>query len=437
MFVPWADSAYNTQQDTGGITTQKNTKQNTTPLGGGGNSMLSQTAQGGQQPPPSNKPNWFQQNFTGQNSMGNFGKSGPWFGALNDFLGGSLVNQPGGFSNPQNWANGLMGALNVGTLGLLGGSMAAPNAMLDAIGGAGLGSIPAQQVPNIGAQVANWLTSPGLYGGVPNAVKLGVPLTGALAYLNQAGQSNGQTATPSGADTGTGTGTTTAPTTPGTTIGQTDPSGYTWDGTAWVPTATYVAPTTLPAAGDTGGGDTGTDKYTPTGTPQIYTDPSSGQQYYWYVDNSTGAGYWVPFGTASGPNSSTGETNASNERIQEDINAGNLADIDAQRKATEEQQSQASYQTLMNSWLSNPYLYWQQLGQSTPQSVDSLMGGRAFGPGGYMSTPSAQWWNQLLPSQQQQVQGAVGDLGVNPADWLASYQRMIPGTPQGVPQWAR
>jgi len=80
----------------------------------------------------------------------------------------------------------------------------------------------------------------------------------------------------------------------------------------------------------------------------------------------------------------------------------------------------------------------------TPGAVARLTGGQVgpgqpFQQGVPLSTPSAQWWQNLLPSEQQQIAGGLNWLGVSPEDWYSMYQRMIPGlgTRQMEPVWAR
>jgi len=107
-----------------------------------------------------------------------------------------------------------------------------------------------------------------------------------------------------------------------------------------------------------------------------------------------------------------------------------------------EQAAQAAQQ-MAQMYAQEPYKYWAQMGQGTPGAVARLTGGKVA-PGQQMrqvplSTPSAQWWGNLLPSEQEQIAGAVNWLGVNPQDWYSTYQRMIPGlsSRQVEPSWAR
>lgn len=94
----------------------------------------------------------------------------------------------------------------------------------------------------------------------------------------------------------------------------------------------------------------------------------------------------------------------------------------------------------------DPYKFWAQMGQGTPEAVARLTGGQVapgeqMQQGTPMSIPSQQWWGGLLPSEQQQVMGGVNWLGIDPQDWFAMKQKMIPGlgARQAGPQvnWAR
>ena len=113
-------------------------------------------------------------------------------------------------------------------------------------------------------------------------------------------------------------------------------------------------------------------------------------------------------------------------------------DIDRQRQAA------GAAQQMANMYAADPYKYWAQMGTPTPEAVARLTGGEiaggeAFQQGVPLSTPSAQWWGNLLPSEQQQISGGLNWLGIDPQDWMANYQRMIPGTGarQMGPAWQR
>lgn len=117
------------------------------------------------------------------------------------------------------------------------------------------------------------------------------------------------------------------------------------------------------------------------------------------------------------------------------------SDMAAQLQAQKELQAQAAAEEMAKMYATDPYKYWAQLGQMTPEAVARLTGGKVE-PGQPfsatpLSTPSAQWWGNLLPSEQTQVGGALNWMGINPEDWYSIYQRMIPGMSQRQVQWAR
>ena len=106
-------------------------------------------------------------------------------------------------------------------------------------------------------------------------------------------------------------------------------------------------------------------------------------------------------------------------------------------------QSAGAAQQMSQMYAADPYKYWAQMGTPTPEAVARLTGGQ-IGAGEQfgqtpMSVPSAQWWGNLLPSEQQQIMGGINWLGVDPYDYLSMYQRMIPGlgSRQFEPTWAR
>ena len=113
-----------------------------------------------------------------------------------------------------------------------------------------------------------------------------------------------------------------------------------------------------------------------------------------------------------------------------------------QAEYSRQQQAAAAAQRMTQMYAADPYKYWAQMGQGTPEAVARLTGGEAGGqisPGTPFSMPSAQWWGNLLPSEQQQIAGGLNWMGVDPQDWYSMYQRMIPGlgSRQTTPQWAR
>lgn len=115
----------------------------------------------------------------------------------------------------------------------------------------------------------------------------------------------------------------------------------------------------------------------------------------------------------------------------------------AQAGFSQQQQQQAVQQQMAQMFAADPYKYWAQMGQGTPGAVAQLTGGQ-IAPGEEfgatpLSTPSAQWWGGLLPSEQQQIAGGLNWMGIDPQDWYSIYQRMIPGLGQRqvTPAWAR
>lgn len=108
-----------------------------------------------------------------------------------------------------------------------------------------------------------------------------------------------------------------------------------------------------------------------------------------------------------------------------------------------EHQMAGAAQRMSQMYAAEPYKYWAQMGGGTPESVARLTGGE-IAPGEAMgqvplSMPSQQWWGNLMPSEQQQIMGGVNWLGIDPQDWFAMKQRMIPGmgSRQMGPTWAR
>lgn len=97
-------------------------------------------------------------------------------------------------------------------------------------------------------------------------------------------------------------------------------------------------------------------------------------------------------------------------------------------------QEAAAAQAMAQMYAADPYKYWAQMGLGTPEAVSRLTQGEQgiapgeqFQPGVPLSMPSQQWWGNLLPSEQQQISGAVNWMGIDPADWQATRERMIPG----------
>jgi len=237
------------------------------------------------------------------------------------------------------------------------------------------------------------------------------------------------------------------------------------------PAKAPTTPTTPPTLPTPGAYPTGTEA--PTGQPQIVE--VGGQQFWWNPTGGIyGTGGWdlIPARTQGlTPEQQMEQARLDREAALARTQTGvltpeqQLAETEAQRAARiqelqlqyqleqqgmerqlelqrQMQQAQAS-QSMAQMYASDPYKYWAQMGQGTPGAVARLTGGKVA-PGGQMgqvplSTPSAQWWGNLLPSEQQQISGGLNWLGVNPEDWYSMYQKMIPGLGQRQveSQWAR
>ena len=133
----------------------------------------------------------------------------------------------------------------------------------------------------------------------------------------------------------------------------------------------------------------------------------------------------------------------SQERIAQMNNAAQLAQIQAQAAATQGTNVATSAQNMASMYAADPYKYWAQMGQLTPEAVAELTGGQVEAgqpfKGVPLSHPSAQWWNNLLPSEQEQILGALNWMGINPEDWFEMQKRTIPGmsSRQITPSWGR
>jgi hypothetical protein len=186
---------------------------------------------------------------------------------------------------------------------------------------------------------------------------------------------------------------------------------YIWDGTQW-------------------GIDTGTSA---TGNPNVVT---VGGQNFWQ-DPATGAWSIITADTGMTPEQQLGlflgETGGTSLALQQE-----------QEEVARQLQAQQAAEQIAQIYAANPYLYWAQLGQGTPESVAALTRGQAqpgqpFSPTP-LGVPSAQWWNNLGPNEQQQIFGALNWMGVNPAEYQNLYNKMIPGLgaqQQAVAQWTR
>lgn len=328
--------------------------------------------------------------------------------------GGLLGTQVGGLRLPS-WLGGTKAAQSVPAWfqASKGAVQGAPSVE------AGLGT----QLAGAGApQTASWLGRLGQsitnqpIKGVPWWVKTGVPaagLGGYGAYANLAG-------------VGEGAGEGTAPWGAGTDY----PTMQDYMAAKNVELFGGGGESGLPEAGAGGGvywnPTTGKYETDPSTMPIIVTDENGDR---WYYDQM--AGTWSLLGGAGGAGGAlTFEQQM--EMLQEQY-----------RLQLEQQEAYAAQQQQM-MYEADPYKYWAQMGQGTPGAVARLTGGEIgagepFEQGVGMSTPSSQWWNNLIPSEQQQIMGGVNWLGIDPEDYYAMYKRMIPGlgSRQVEPVWAR
>ena len=184
----------------------------------------------------------------------------------------------------------------------------------------------------------------------------------------------------------------------------------------------------------------------PEQQPQIID--VGGQKFWWNPGGGIyGTGGWEIMTQGLSPEQILSETAA--ERRQESELAfaqGNRErqQLDQQAALQRQAQEAQAAQAQANIYANDPYKYWAQQGLGTPEAVARLTGGQVapgeqFQQGVPLSQPSQQWWGNLLPSEQQQIMGGVNWLGIDPNDWMAMQQRMIPGLAQRQPgaQWAR
>ncbi len=210
---------------------------------------------------------------------------------------------------------------------------------------------------------------------------------------------------------------------------------------------------TLPMPGE--GGTTG-----PTEQPQVVD--VEGQKFWWNPTGGIyGTGGWelarAP-STQLTPEQQIGQASAGRQftanqaALQREAQMEQLKTqygleqglMGTQSGLDREAQAAAAAQQMAQMYAADPYKYWAQMGQGTPEAVARLTGGQVA-PGEQMqqgvplSQPSQQWWGNLLPSEQQQIGGGLNWLGVDPQDWYAMQQRMIPGlgSRQMGPAWAR
>lgn len=198
----------------------------------------------------------------------------------------------------------------------------------------------------------------------------------------------------------------------------------------------------------------------PVGEPQVVE--VGGQQFWWNPTGGIyGTGGWELARAPSRqltPEQQMAQTEAERQFTAEQAALQRAAQMEQLRTQYEleqqamgtqaglsrEAQAAAAAQQMAQMYAADPYKYWGQLGMGTPGAVARLTGGEVapgeqMQPGVPLSQPSQQWWGNLLPSEQQQIAGGLNWMGIDPRDWYAMQQRMIPGlgSRQMGPTWAR
>ncbi len=183
-------------------------------------------------------------------------------------------------------------------------------------------------------------------------------------------------------------------------------------------------------------------------------DLGGGQKVWWNEFGNNGIGGWEPWPTSLSSEQQMYQYGAQqafdwNAMMAQLAGQRGIAELDANTRLRlaelqRQLQAQQAAEQMAQMYASEPYKYWAQMGTPTPEAVARLTGGRVSSGqqmqrGVPLSTPATQWWNNLLPSETQQILGAVNWLGVNPEDYLSMYQRMVPGlgARQVEPRWAR
>jgi hypothetical protein len=261
--------------------------------------------------------------------------------------------------------------------------------------------------PAIAKTVPSWLGKIGNVLGqinkkTPGLVKLGVPAGGAYAWWANTQEDN------------TG-------------------GGMPWD---MLPIPSTVpgttTPTETPNLPNIGGGEMG-------GNPKIVE--VSGYKF-WY-DPGTGQWTMIPAAKANEPAEDQSAYYQMQLQIARENAASQLAQIQLQNDLARQREGKSAAEEMAQMYAAEPYKYWAQMGQLTPEAVARLTGGavQAGQPfkGTPLSYPSMQWWQNLLPSEQTQILGALNWMGINPEDWTAMQARMIPGlgSRQIEPVWSR
>jgi hypothetical protein len=341
----------------------------------------------------------------------------PWYKGLVN-----VQNTMGDIFNPgwqdQQYLTGygpMVGLAGSGLGGIVAESEAAAKA--GQLGLAGTGATVAKTAPKI----PQWL---GALGGLikkhPLAATLGAAGGGYMGYANRPGQES--------------------PFPPG----MTEAPGFQalWPG--WTPdykTSSKFggAPTTQPSAQapapvlpEPGMGGLG-------GEPEEPRVVDVGGQQFWY-DPGTGTWNLLPQQKAA---ANTDQDWWYQQNINRENNAASLEQIRLQNELARQREAASATENMATMYAQDPYKYWAQMGQLTPEAVARLTGGQVQAgqpfQGTPLSYPSMQWWNNLLPSEQEQILGVLNWMGINPEDWFAMQQRMMPGlsSRQMEPVWAR
>jgi hypothetical protein len=189
----------------------------------------------------------------------------------------------------------------------------------------------------------------------------------------------------------------------------------------------------------------------PTPTPSALPEPGAmggeepkivdvGGQRFWY---DPGTGSWNLLPAGQGDDELAREQMAQQMQLAQMQQQWQMEQLNRQYELERQMQLAGATQDMATMYAQDPYKYWAQMGQLTPEAVARLTGGavQAGQPfkGTPLSYPSMQWWANLLPSEQQQIYGALNWMGINPEDYQAMQQRMIPGlgSRQMEPVWAR
>jgi len=185
----------------------------------------------------------------------------------------------------------------------------------------------------------------------------------------------------------------------------------------------------------------GLDDFGLGGEPQVVE--VEGRQF-WY---DPGTGTWSLLSEVADVGAaqpSAAEIQAQTQlQIQQMQSQAAMEQMNRQYELQRQLQSAQEAQGMAQMYAADPYKYWAQMGQLTPEAVARLTGGEVEPgepfKGVPLSYPSMQWWQNLLPSEQQQILGALNWMGISPEDWLTMLQRMIPGlgSRQMEPLWAR